>query len=64
MPADRAQADQGVGKVPKPIPTYLSGTPARKRRKTLLKMARRQNRVRDKVPHSRKEQTARPDSVH
>ena len=26
MPADRTQADQGVGKVPKPIPTCLSGT--------------------------------------
>ena len=30
MPADRAQANQGVGKVPKPIPAALRDIPARK----------------------------------
>ena len=30
LPADRAQANQGVGKVPKPVPTSLWDTSARK----------------------------------
>ena len=34
-PADRAQANQGVGKVPKPIPVCLWDTPARKPVKVL-----------------------------
>ena len=41
MPADRAQANQGVGKVPKPIPASL--------RKVLSRMVSRQNRVRDQA---------------
>ena len=64
MPADRAQANQGVGKVPKPIPASLRDTPARKRGKALLRMASRQNTVRDQASHSRNQQTAGPHSVH
>ena len=52
MSADRAQANQGVGKVPKPIPASLSDTLARKLRKALKRMASRQNRVRDQASHS------------
>ena len=37
MPADRAQANQGLGKVPKPIPTSLQDTPATKLGKALLR---------------------------
>ena len=43
MPADRAQVNQGVGKVPKPIPASLRNTPARKLGKALSRMASRQN---------------------
>ena len=64
MPADRAQANQGVGKVHKPIPASLRDTSATKLGKTLSRMASRQNRVRDQASHSRKQQTARPHSVH
>ena len=64
MPADRAQATQGVGKVPKPIPASLWDTPARKLGKALSKMASRQNRVRDQASHSIKQQTARPHTVY
>ena len=46
MPADRAQVNQGVGKVPKPIPASLRGTPARKLGKELSRMASRQNSLR------------------
>ena len=35
MPADRVQANQGVGKVPKPIPASLWDTPVRKLGQTL-----------------------------
>ena len=63
-PADRAQANQGVGKVPKPISSSLQETPARKLGKALSRMASWQNRVRDQASHSRKQQTARPHSVH
>ena len=42
MPAERAQANQGVGKVPSPIPSSLQDTPARKLRKALSRMASRQ----------------------
>ena len=41
MPADRAQANQGVGKVPKPIPMSLWDTPDRKLGKALLRMSSR-----------------------
>ena len=44
MPADRAQANQRVGKVPKPIPAFLQDAPTRKHGKVLLRMASRQNR--------------------
>ena len=64
MQPDRAQANQGVGKVNKLIPASLWDTPARKLGKVLLRMARRQNRVRDQVSHSRKQQTTGPHSVH
>ena len=60
MPAYRAQANQGVGKVPKPIPASLWDTPARKHVKSLSRMAR----VRDQASHSGKQQTERPHSVH
>ena len=63
MPADRAQASQGVGKVPRPIPASLRDTPARKPGKALSKLASRQNGVRDQASHSRKPETARPHSV-
>ena len=63
MSADRAQANQGVGKVPKTILTSLWDTPARKLWKALPKMASTQNRVRDEGSHSRKQQTARPHGV-
>ena len=64
MPADRALASQRVGKEPKPIPASLWDIPARKHGKALSRMASRQNRVRDQASHSRKQQTARPHSVH
>ena len=64
MPAERAQANQGVGKVPKPIPASLGDTPARKLWKALSRTASRQNGVRDQAAHLRKQQTARPHSVH
>ena len=44
-------ANQGVGKVPKPIPASLRVTPARKLKKALSRMARRHNRVRDQASH-------------
>ena len=59
-----SQTNQGVGKVPKPIPASLRDTPARKPGKALPRMASRQNRVRDQASHSRKQQTVRPHSVH
>ena len=46
MPADRAQVNQGVGKVPKPIPASLRDTLARKLGKALSRMASRQNSLR------------------
>ena len=46
MPADRSQANQGVGKVPKPIPAALRDTPARKLGTALSS--------RDQASHSRK----------
>ena len=64
MSADWAQANQGVGKVPKMILASLWDTPARKLGKALPKMASKQNRVRDEASHSRKRQTARPHGVH
>ena len=64
MPADRAQANQGVGKVPKPIPASLRDISARKLGKALSRMVSRQNRVRDQASHSRKPQTVTPHSVH
>ena len=45
MPADRAQANQGVGKVPKRIPASLRETSARKPGKALSRTARWQNGV-------------------
>ena len=45
MPADRAEANQGVGKVLKPILASLGDTPARKPGKALSRVASRQNRV-------------------
>ena len=59
-----SQANQGVGKVPRPIPASLRDIPARKLGRALSRMASRQNRVRDQASHSRKQQTARPLSVH
>ena len=64
MPADRAQANQRVGKVPKPIPASLRDISARKLGKAQSKMVSRQNRVRDQASHSRKQQTVKPHSVH
>ena len=62
MPADRAEANQGVGKVPKPIPASKILLSENLRNHT--RMAGRQNRVRDQASHSRKRQTARPHNVH
>ena len=42
MPPDRAQANQGVGKVPKPIPVFLWDTPVRNHGKALSRMTSRQ----------------------
>ena len=64
MPADTAQANQGAGKVPKPILASLWNTPARKLGKASSKMVGRHNGVRDQALHSRKQQTARSHSVH
>ena len=44
MPADRAQANQRMGKVPKPIPASQWDATARKRGKALSRKASRQNR--------------------
>ena len=63
LPADRAQANQGVGKVPKPIPTSLWDTSARKPGNALSRMASRRNGVRDEAYHSRKQQTARSPDI-
>ena len=54
-PADRAQANQGAGKVPKPILASLCDILARQRGKALSRMASRQNRVRDQACLSRKQ---------
>ena len=56
MPADRAQANQGVGKVPKSIPASLRDTPARKPGKALSKMASRQKRVKLLIEENSKPQ--------
>ena len=64
MPADKPQSNQGVGKVPKPIPASQPDTPIKIRGKALSRMASRQNRVRDQASHSRKQRTARPHSRH
>ena len=64
MPADRAQANQGVGKVPRPIPASLWDTPAWKLGKALSTMASRQNGARDQTSQPRNQQAARPHSVH
>ena len=66
VPADRVQAKQGMEKVPKPIPASPSprDTLTREFGKALLRMASRQNEVSDQVFYSRKQQTARPHSVH
>ena len=61
MPADRAQANQGVGKVPKPIPASPWDTPARKLGKALLRLASRQNSQRSSFSFKK---TTRPYSVH
>ena len=47
MPADRAPANQGVGKISKPIPASLWDTLARKLGKALSRMASRRSRVRE-----------------
>ena len=63
MAADRAQANLGVGKGPKMIPS-LWDTAARKPGRALLRMASWQNGVRDQASHLRKQQTARSYSLH
>ena len=57
IPADRAQANQGVGKVPKLIPASLWDTLARKFGKALPRMARKETRARDLAPHSKTQQS-------
>jgi len=64
MPADRAQANHEVGKVPKPISESLRDAPARKLGKALSRMSSRQKRVSNQASRSRKQQTARHHSVH
>ena len=72
MQADRAleskPRSEGVGKVRKPVLVYLWDTPARKLRKALLRLASRQNGIRlwdqSSKSNSRKQQTARPNTVH
>ena len=65
VPADRVQAKQGMGKVPKPIPASPSprDTLTREFGKALLRMASRQNEVRGQVFYSRKQQTSKSPSV-
>ena len=63
-PAERAQANQGVPKLAKPIPSSLPDIPARQLGKALSRMASRQSGVRDQASLLRKQQTARPHSVH
>ena len=46
------------------LPAPLRATPTRKRGKALSRMASRKSRVTDQSSHSRKQQTARPHSVH
>ena len=58
------QQKQGLGKARKPIPASLWDSPAREFGKALSRMASRQNGLRDQSSYSRKEQTARPHSVH
>ena len=53
-----------LAKVPKQFLASLWGTPARKPEKTLSIMASKQNRVRDRASHSRKQQTTKLYSVH
>ena len=64
MPADRAQAKPRSGKCTQTDSSVSETTPARKPGKVLSRMASRKNRVRDQASHSRKQQTARPHSVH
>ena len=59
-----AQANQGMGKVPKPIPASLRDAPSKKLGKALSRTTSRQNRVRDEVSHWRKQQTVRSHVVH
>ena len=63
MPADRAQANQGVGKVPKPIPASLRDTPARNLGNHCREWPACET-VRDQASRSRRQQTARPHSEH
>ena len=58
-----SQANQGVGKVPRPIPASLRDTPARKLGKALLSWPAGKT-VRNQASHSRKQQIIRPHSVH
>ena len=64
MPADRAQANQGVGKVPKLIPAVLWGTPARKLGKALSRMARRAKQGQRSSFLFKKMANTRSHSVH
>ena len=63
MAADRTQAKQGMGKIPKPIPAPVRDTPARKLAKALSRMATRQSGFRDQAAHVRKQQAYNDGSV-
>ena len=65
MPADRTQANHGIGKVLKPVLASLWDTPARKCAKALSRMASRQKGITDQLAsRSRKQQTTRSQSEH
>ena len=63
LPADRPQANQGVGKVPKPIPASLRDTPARKPGKVLPRMASRQNGVREQEIGPLSQENSKPQDL-
>ena len=61
-----AQANQGVGKIPKLIPAFMRDTPSRKPGKALSRMGSRQNRVKLVIEKTttQQQQTAGPHRVH
>ena len=61
MPPNRAEAKQGVGKVPKLISPPVGDSPARTG-KAVVKMASTQSKFRDQVCYSKRQQQQTADS--